>query len=209
MRIACGLALAIGFSVTAAARANSRQQDAPGAANTSAQAPTPSEALPEKPATGATSTADKSAPEGAANSNPDSSSTSKEEPASPKLTPARPSGNLKRHKRTAAAPPPEDGPRKIVVRKGGASEPAEQIAPGMTPAEAVRQRQSVERLLGATDDQLQMLAARTLDEKRQETVGQIRNYMDHARLALKEGDLRRANTLAEKAHLLSDDLVGR
>jgi len=40
-------------------------------------------------------------------------------------------------------------------------------------------------------------------------VGQIRNYMDHARLALKEGDLRRANTLAEKAHLLSDDLVKR
>lgn len=79
----------------------------------------------------------------------------------------------------------------------------------MTPAEAVRQRQSVERLLGATDDQLQMLSARPLDAKRQETVGQIRNYLDQARLALKEGDLRRANTLSEKAHLLSDDLVKR
>lgn len=208
MRIACGLALAIGLSVTSAGMATSRRQDPPGAANTSAQAPTPSEVPREKPATEATFTPDKSAPEGAAHSNPDAGSTSKEEPAGPKVTPARPSGNLKRHKRTAP-PPPEDGPRKIVVRKGGAREPAEQIAPGMTPAEAVRQRQSVERLLGATDDQLQMLAARTLDEKRQETVGQIRNYMDHARLALKEGDLRRANTLAEKAHLLSDDLVGR
>jgi hypothetical protein len=79
----------------------------------------------------------------------------------------------------------------------------------MTPAEAVRQRQSVERLLGATDDQLQMLGALALEAKRQETVGQIRNYLDQARLALKEGDLRRANTLAEKAHLLSDDLVKR
>ncbi len=54
-----------------------------------------------------------------------------------------------------------------------------------------------------------MLSGRTLDGRRQETVGQIRNYLDQARLALKEGDLRRANTLAEKAHLLSDDLVKR
>jgi hypothetical protein len=31
--------------------------------------------------------------------------------------------------------------------------------------------------------------------------------MDGARSALQEGDLRRASTLAEKAHLLADDLV--
>jgi hypothetical protein len=31
--------------------------------------------------------------------------------------------------------------------------------------------------------------------------------MDGARSALKEGDVRRASTLAEKAQLLSDDLV--
>jgi len=38
-------------------------------------------------------------------------------------------------------------------------------------------------------------------------VGQIRNYMVGARSALQEGDLWRANTLAQKAHLLADDLV--
>jgi len=38
-------------------------------------------------------------------------------------------------------------------------------------------------------------------------VAQIRNYMDGARSALKEGDVRRANTLALKAHLLSEELV--
>lgn len=96
-----------------------------------------------------------------------------------------------------------------MVRQGGASEPAGQIAPGLPPAEAASERQNVERLLGAADDELQMLSGRTLDGRRQETVGQIRNYLDQARLALKEGDLRRANTLAEKAHLLSDDLVKR
>ena len=94
-----------------------------------------------------------------------------------------------------------------MVREGGASEPAAQIAPGMTPAEATRQRHNAEELLGATDEKLKQLTGRTLDAKQQETVGQIRNYMDGARSALKEGDVRRANTLAQKAHLLSEDLL--
>ena len=115
------------------------------------------------------------------------------------------SGAKKRRKRNA--PTPDGAPRKIVVREGGASEPAAQIAPGMTPAEATRQRHNAEQLLGATDDKLKRLAGRTLDAKQQETVGQIRNYMEGARSALKEGDVRRANTLAQKAHLLSEDLV--
>ena len=40
-------------------------------------------------------------------------------------------------------------------------------------------------------------------------MGQIHNYMDGARAALHEGDVRRASTLAEKAHLLAEDLVKR
>jgi uncharacterized protein HemY len=77
----------------------------------------------------------------------------------------------------------------------------------MTPAEATRQRQNAERLLGLTGDRLKQLAERTLDAQRQETVGQIRNYMEGARSALREGDVQRANTLAEKAHLLAEDLA--
>jgi hypothetical protein len=115
------------------------------------------------------------------------------------------SGTTRRRKPAAAAP--DGAPRKIVVREGGASEPAAQIAPDIPPAEATRQRQSTERLLGATGDQLKQLAGRTLDAPQQETVGQIRNYMNGARSALQEGDVRRASTLAQKAHLLSEDLV--
>jgi len=115
------------------------------------------------------------------------------------------SGNRRRRKRAASAP--NGAPHKTVVREGGASEPAAQIAPGMTPAEATRQRHNAEQLLGATDDKLKRLAGRPLDAKQQEAVAQIRNYMDGARSALKEGDVRRANTLAQKAHLLSEDLV--
>ncbi|MFZ0360280.1 MAG: hypothetical protein WAL58_07575 [Terriglobales bacterium] len=110
-------------------------------------------------------------------------------------------------RRQRPAPPPPGTPKKIVVREGGASEPAEQIVPGMTPAEALRQRQNAEQWLGSTDLQLKQLAGRNLNPQQQETLGQIRNYMEGARGALQEGDVRRASTLAEKAHLLADDLL--
>jgi hypothetical protein len=77
----------------------------------------------------------------------------------------------------------------------------------MTPADAVRQRQDAEHLLGGAGDQLKRLAGRSLDAGQQETAAQIRNYIDGARSALQEGDLRKANTLALKANLLAEDLL--
>lgn len=94
-----------------------------------------------------------------------------------------------------------------MVREGGAREPAEQIVPGLSPAEAARQRQNAEQWLNSTDRELKQLPERSLNPEQQETIGQIRNYMDGAHQALREGDVRRASTLAEKAHLLSEDLV--
>jgi hypothetical protein len=117
-----------------------------------------------------------------------------------------PSTDSKKH-RKRPAPSPDGSPRKIVVREGGASEPAAQIAPDISPAEATRQRQNSEQLLGSTDRQLKRLAGRNLDVDQQQTVGQIHNYMDGARAALKEGDVRRASTLSEKAYLLAEDLA--
>jgi hypothetical protein len=150
----------------------------------------PAETTPAAPANPQTPDAVKTAPKSVAKEKTDAGSAN---------------GNRKRRKRAASTP--NGAPHKVVVREGGASEPAAQIAPGMTPAEAARQRHNAEQLLGATDDKLKGMAGRTLDTKQQETVGQIRNYMDDARSALKEGDVRRANTLAQKAHLLSEDMV--
>jgi len=186
MRLTCGLAMALWLSFPAAGVA-SQQQEPAGSANSAGQAP----AAPAAAAPAAGQKASESAPDKKTGANSESG------------TPARAAS--KRRKR--AAPPPDGSPRKIVVREGGASEPAAQIAPDMTPAEAAHQRQDAERLLGSADDQLKLLAERTLDARQQETVGQIRNYMGGARSALQEGDLRRANTLAQKAHLLADDLV--
>ena len=220
MRLACGFAIALWLSSPAVGRA-SWQHDPAGSANGAGQAPgppaaatgnapaekspapterrqtenppaeqVPAETAPAAPANPQAAAAGKTAPE----------STAKEKTVAGPAT-----GHGRRRKRAASAP--NGAPHKIVVREGGASEPAAQIAPGVTPAEATRQRHNAEQLLGSTDDKLKQLTGRTLDAKQQETVGQIRNYMEGVRSALKEGDVRRANTLAQKAHLLSEDLV--
>lgn len=115
----------------------------------------------------------------------------------------------KRHRKHKAAPKPvaEGRPHKIVIREGGAREPSAQIVPGMTPEEAVKQRQSTEDMLVSAGDHLKLLEERRLDSGQQETVTQIRNYMDKARSALRDGDTQRGHTLALKAYLLADDLV--
>jgi len=177
----------------------SRQQDPAGSTNSAGQA-----SAPPAPA-GKSRTESAPAEQVPAETTPAAGQNASGKVSEKKTDAGRAGGITKRRKRAAAAP--NGAPRKIVVREGGASEPAAQIAPGITPAEAARQRQNAERLLGSTDGQLKLLAGRALDAQQQETVGQIRNYMEGARSALKEGDTPRASTLAQKAHLLSEDLV--
>ena len=191
MRLAGGLAIALWLSSPVAGMVSGPQQ--PTGPSSAGQVP-PAAPAPAK----TTPTAGRQAPQGAAKEKTDTGSATAGSGGSASVT-------TKHRKRTT--PAPDSGPRRIVVREGGASEPAAQIVPGMPPAEAARQRQNAENLLGSTGDQLKQLAGRTLDAQQQETVGQIRNYMEGARAALKEGDVQRASTLAEKGHLLADDLV--
>jgi hypothetical protein len=113
------------------------------------------------------------------------------------------------NKRRKRRPPPviHSDQNKTVVPEGGAKEPPAQIAPGLAPDEAIRDRHEAEQWLAVTDGQLKELANRHLSEPRQEVIAQVRSYQLGARSALKENDLRRAHTLALKAHLLADDMV--
>lgn len=116
------------------------------------------------------------------------------------------------HKRRSRAHKPgattADGQTpKVVIRHGGASDPLAQIVPGINQEEAIHQRQTAEQLLVSAESNLKQLNGRTLNLHRQEMVVQIRQYMDAARLALKESDTQRAHTLALKAYWLSDDLM--
>lgn len=99
-------------------------------------------------------------------------------------------------------------PNKVVVRNGGTSVESAQIAPAISPDQAKHERVSTAQLLAATDANLQSVSGkRQLTNDEQSTVGQIRTYMRQAKAATAAGDTKRAQTLAYKARLLSDELA--
>ena len=94
-----------------------------------------------------------------------------------------------------------------MVHRGSTGEPTTQLAPGITEEQAAVQRQNTNQLLASTDESLQKLTGRQLSKDEQETVTQIRKFMEQVKEADKSGDLQRAHKLAVKAHLLSDALA--
>jgi len=76
----------------------------------------------------------------------------------------------------------------------------------MTNQQAERQRQQTSNLLGAAESNLTNIR-RALNVDEQNMVAQIRNYIAQSRKAMTDGDLERAYNLANKANLLSSELV--
>lgn len=128
------------------------------------------------------------------------------EPAAASSSPKASTPAAKKRRKRAPAVVHSD-PRKVVVPEGGAKEPPTQIAPGLAPEEAARERREADQWVSSADAQLKTLADRRLSVQQQDTVEQVRLYLVRARSALQENDLRRAHTLALKAHLLSDELI--
>lgn len=99
------------------------------------------------------------------------------------------------------------GPKARVVRRGSTTEPAIQFAPGLTTGQAAAQRQSTNQLLASAKANLNKISSQQLSPSQQESVNQIRKYMEQAKTADASGDLQRAHNLAFKARLLSDELA--
>jgi outer membrane biosynthesis protein TonB len=76
----------------------------------------------------------------------------------------------------------------------------------MTNAQAEWQKQQTSNLLGSAESNLSNLH-RSLSGDEQQMVSQIRNYIAQSRKAMTDGDLERAYNLANKANLLSSELV--
>jgi hypothetical protein len=62
-------------------------------------------------------------------------------------------------------------------------------------------------MLALTEGNLKKIAGQQLTTTQQDTVSQIRQFVDQSKAALVAGDSERAQTLAWKAKLLSEDLV--
>jgi len=108
--------------------------------------------------------------------------------------------------KTGSAPLQPCSPPKKVVRNGGSEEPTIQLIGGSPAQQASRQR-STEQLTAATEENLKKIAERQLSPSRQEMVNQVKQFMDQSKIAVAAGDLERGHNLAQKAHLLSEELV--
>jgi hypothetical protein len=127
----------------------------------------------------------------------------------PALTPlpANPSEQTpKPVKKKPGTKAPLPGHRKVVVRNGGARDESAQLAPGMSKDQEISNREATSRLLATTDANLKSIADRQLTSAQQSQLDQIRTYVKQSKQASDAGDLARAQTLANKARLLSDEL---
>lgn len=93
------------------------------------------------------------------------------------------------------------------MRHGGTSEPSIQLAGGPSADEAARKKDAINQLLGRTDENLKKSTGRQLTSVQQDSVTQMRQFMEESKKAMADGDLERARTLAWKAEVLSEDLV--
>jgi outer membrane biosynthesis protein TonB len=105
------------------------------------------------------------------------------------------------------AAPKKCPPSITVVRQGGAKEPSIQLAGGPGGDAASQKRNAANQMLGSAEANLKQISAIQLNPAQQDTVTQIRQFVDQSKAALASGDLERGQTLAWKAKLLSDDLL--
>ena len=152
-------------------------------------------------------TAPPPAPPAAAPSKPCAETPKSSSSATPNCTPA---GTHKRkHQKqnpTPATSAPAAGPAKTVVRNGSTTDPTVELSPGLPSHQASQQMKATDQLLASTDANLKALSGRQLNAGQQDTVNQIKSFMEQSRTASRNGDVQRAYTLANKANMLSVDL---
>jgi hypothetical protein len=132
--------------------------------------------------------------------------TSSDSASKPANCSAKASHKRKRRRPADEAVPGE--PNKTVVPNGGTSDTKVAISPGMSDQQASQKLQKTNRLLSSTDANLKQIEPRQLSASQQDTVKQIKSYVDQAKVAASKGDVERAYNLASKANMLSADLVG-
>jgi hypothetical protein len=132
--------------------------------------------------------------------------------AKPGCAPA-PSAKTKKHHGTHKAVEPAataagTPPTTRIVNNGGTEEPAVDLSPEMNRQQALQQANRADQLLADSDANLKKISGRQLSASQQDTVKQIKSYMEQATTAKKDGDVQRAYNLALKANLLSAELAG-
>src|SRR5215471_10749782 len=97
-------------------------------------------------------------------------------------------------------------PPRIVIQEGSTPSSASgQMAAG-TGKDAASNGQSTQQLIDSTENNLRSIK-RQLSQDEESMVTQARDYINGSKQATKDGDFVRAHNLANKAHLLSEELI--
>lgn len=163
-------------------------------------------------------------PEGSATQSPVTDQRKTANPPQPATTPCpnnsqststaksdcKPAAKTRKHRKPAAPAQTTTGssPSKTVVRNGGTGDSSVNLEPGVTPQQASRDVDNTNKLLATSDANLKKLSGRQLTANQQDTVKQVKSYVDEAKKAASDGDLQRAYNLAVKANLLLSELAG-
>lgn len=129
----------------------------------------------------------------------------KTEEQKPAATAVKPKPAPKRAVARKPAPPKQ--PAKVIVKDGSAASGQTGALSASISTDAAKQQQrATAELLVNTEKNLQNVN-RLLNAQEEGIVQQIRNFMAQARAADKDGDFERSYNLANKAHLLSQELL--
>ena len=107
---------------------------------------------------------------------------------------------------------PMPAPRRPSTEQPNAAEPAShppapQISPQLSPGDQASYERSTNDDLATAERSLQQASSRQLNAAQQDLAGKIRSFTEQARDAGKSGDWTRAQNLAQKARLLSIELI--
>jgi len=128
-------------------------------------------------------------------------------PGSSSTTSSATPGSAPAQTADTASRPTNCPPSKIIVSHGGMSEPSIQLAGKPGGDVDSQKRDATTQMLGTTENNLKKLSGQQLSTSQQNSITQIRQFMEQSKSALASGDTERARTLAWKAQVLSEDLV--
>lgn len=123
----------------------------------------------------------------------------------------KPTIHKTKHKKRNPTPPSgasSESPTKTVVRNGSTTDPTVAISAGISEQQISQQTQNTDQLLASADANLKAISTHPLSAAQQDTVTQIKSFMEQAKAASSSGDVQRAYNLANKANMLSADLKG-
>jgi hypothetical protein len=108
-------------------------------------------------------------------------------------------------------PPRPPAPRRVAVPTEPEPEPAKQeapqISPQLSPEEKSRAQASTDADIKAAQQALDTAAHHTLNATQQDMADKISSFLTQSREAIGVADWLRAKNLAQKAHVLSDELI--